>query len=308
MKKVLFLIALAVPVAILMAAEPVNTPFISSPNSFSIQMPDEYTLILDEVGYIGAFTALPKGNRLGVKFTPPAYPFKITQVAYALSDFPNYDRACNVVMFSEGLSGAPSSELGRKNGVKATAALDFYWVDVTSLNLTVNSGAFFVAVEYATDSFPAIAIDGSSPQHHASWFYTTFQDDPGHPRWEPFDNINSQFPNMTMGDTFDIMIRAKGTAPGVGEVELEPAVMAIWSSSIILASEGTVNYTLPEAGTADISLWDASGRLVKTIYSGSSAAGEHSISWNASGLANGAYFMRLKTATDVKVAKIILAN
>ena len=69
-----------------------------------------------------------------------------------------------------------------------------------------------------------------------------------------------------------------------------------------------VNFSLPSAGTATISVFDVAGRQVETIHAGELSPGSHSVSWDASRFANGVYFVRLASpagtlATQVMVLK-----
>ncbi len=309
MKKVLFLMALAIPVAFLVAAElPVDHLYTTTTTANStLAMPDEWDLVLDEAVPTGFGFKMSAGDRMGVKFTPPNYPFTINEAAYAPTgwgdDPDNWNASCKLVFFAGG--DTPGSTLGSKDAA-ATEQGNWNWFSVTSLNMVINSGSFFFAVENKVDDNPGLLLDGGAPLHHASWMYTIFQGETQR-KWAAYDSIDAGL-TKALGDTVDLMLRIRGEAAGIGEVELKPDVVRIAPSATILASNGTVNYYLPSAGMADISLWDASGRLVRTLYSGNAAAGEHSISWNAQGLAGGAYFIRLKTATDVKVTKIVLAD
>jgi len=73
----------------------------------------------------------------------------------------------------------------------------------------------------------------------------------------------------------------------------------------------TVSFSLPVAGTIDLSVYDVSGRLVTTLARGLRAAGPHRETWDgtdASGLAvgSGVYFVRLSAAGETATTKMVL--
>ncbi len=70
----------------------------------------------------------------------------------------------------------------------------------------------------------------------------------------------------------------------------------------------TVKISFNVAVAQDVSLkvYDLSGRLVKTLYSGASLAGAQSIVWNANDLATGTYICRLAGENVSQVRKIVL--
>lgn len=58
-------------------------------------------------------------------------------------------------------------------------------------------------------------------------------------------------------------------------------------------NSATVSFRLDAPGTATLSLYDATGRLTRTIVQTQFAAGEHRVQLNAAGLPSGVYFLRL---------------
>lgn len=82
-----------------------------------------------------------------------------------------------------------------------------------------------------------------------------------------------------------------------------------------MAGSGSVGiyYQLPEAGSMTLSVFDASGRLVRTLSSGHASAGGHSLSWNRTDDAGrhvptGVYFVRLDDGADTRTAKVTIVK
>jgi hypothetical protein len=68
----------------------------------------------------------------------------------------------------------------------------------------------------------------------------------------------------------------------------------------------SISYTLAEAGNVNLSVYDISGRRVATLVDGYQEAGEHSVSWEASGVSSGVYFYKLSTADYTATKKMHL--
>jgi putative lipoprotein (rSAM/lipoprotein system) len=65
-----------------------------------------------------------------------------------------------------------------------------------------------------------------------------------------------------------------------------------------------LRYTLPVQGRAAISLFSASGRLLREISDKWESAGGHNAAIPAAGLSAGTYFLRVQTATHAAIAKV----
>jgi len=166
---------------------------------------------------------LSPGYRLAVKFTPPAYPFEITQAAYAPWNWEDGWGAAVKLLFYAGGASGPGTELASKT-VAAASPDKWNWFDVTDLdNRTINSGDFYCAVEMTQNRVPFFIYDGGAPLHHVSWFYP-----PSAAKWYNWDNVNVIDPNgdtLVLGEEADMMIRVKGYIPGGAKVVLTPTVV-----------------------------------------------------------------------------------
>ncbi len=75
----------------------------------------------------------------------------------------------------------------------------------------------------------------------------------------------------------------------------------------------TIKFALPEATTAELEVYDLSGRRVATLYSGAAEAGEREVVWNLAGddgsaVAPGVYIYRLRTPGDVAARRLVVAR
>lgn len=192
---------------------------------------EEVTLKYDEASPVGFGFKLDAGNKVAVKMTPPSYPFEITEAAYVpmgwADDPDNWDEACYLVFLGDGTE--PGAELGRKE-VSGTVSFDFNWFDVSDLDITINSGSFYFAVENKVNDNPGLALDGGKPLNHVSWLYVVYVGETD-PRWAPFDSIDAGI-GVALGDSVDAMLRVKGLVPGNKEVVLTPTIVKHNSYSI----------------------------------------------------------------------------
>jgi hypothetical protein len=73
-------------------------------------------------------------------------------------------------------------------------------------------------------------------------------------------------------------------------------------------STGTTRFVvrLPRAGLVDLSLFDLAGRRVTTLVHGTEAAGERTVTWDATGARSGLYFARLSVDGEVRTTRVAL--
>lgn len=323
MKKALIVLALCLPLAALLAATwPTGIePAASDMNQAVIASPDLQELIYDESDPSGGWglAISSDGHKMAIKCTPKSYPFAIGTAIYAPIVWSQNEAAWadpgDLVFFGTNLQGYPGTELGR---IQITPYEQGNWneFDVSSLNINITSGSFFFAIECIKDygsvpGYPGTMLDFAKPVHHVSWAFTSFTSpDSNWDGWLPFDEfgLSGAWPDdMSVGDSVDLMMRVRGDAPPIGIVELGPGgVIAVFPK--LVASSGNISYTLPTAADVEISLWDALGRKVEVLHSGSDNPGEHTLVWDGSTLARGTYFVRLKAGNHLQTAKVVLVD
>jgi subtilisin family serine protease len=71
-------------------------------------------------------------------------------------------------------------------------------------------------------------------------------------------------------------------------------------------SATVLNYTLTEAGSVTLSVYNILGRSVDILHQGSQQAGDYAIAWDASDLPSGIYFARLKAGRHSESIKLLL--
>ncbi len=68
----------------------------------------------------------------------------------------------------------------------------------------------------------------------------------------------------------------------------------------------TIGFTLPNTADVSLKIYDVMGREVATLVSDKLTAGSHSFQWNASNLASGVYFYRLKAGSFTATKRLTL--
>ncbi|GJQ33407.1 MAG: hypothetical protein HBSAPP04_22460 [Ignavibacteriaceae bacterium] len=67
-----------------------------------------------------------------------------------------------------------------------------------------------------------------------------------------------------------------------------------------------IRYALPADGFAEMKVYNATGELVKVLISGEMPAGQHQVTFDATGLNSGVYFVRLVSKSGQSIRKVSL--
>ncbi len=101
---------------------------------------------------------------------------------------------------------------------------------------------------------------------------------------------NGNHPATFDGPRSNYAIRFTTGATGVAESTHPMERPALMVSSTLLRNSGTLRFSLPAKADVSIKLFDVSGRLVKDLYTGKTAAGVHTLSFQLPG--SGVYFLQ----------------
>ena len=119
----------------------------------------------------------------------------------------------------------------------------------------------------------------------------------------------------SMGSTIDGVAIA-GPASGVMRVAVAPAAAEAapaktsWFELATYPTPShpstTVAYSLLQAETVRLSVYDVLGREVRRLVDGDQAAGRHEVVFDAGTLPSGTYFYRIETPSGVQTRKLVL--
>jgi hypothetical protein len=90
---------------------------------------------------------------------------------------------------------------------------------------------------------------------------------------------------------------------GINEANGNVAISEVYPNPT--SGETTINYTIANAENVKVLVVDVTGKVVKTVENGLQLAGDHSVSFDAAGLANGAYYVNIVTEASTVTKKFI---
>ena len=113
---------------------------------------------------------------------------------------------------------------------------------------------------------------------------------------------------LIQGDPTDFIVGIYMGLQGVEESEspTKPLTYSLAVKQNPIYRNGELTFSVPKATEVNIGLYDASGRLVRTLASGRFNAGVHSVRLEAKGLANGVYFVNMKAEGYKAVKKVVI--
>lgn len=88
--------------------------------------------------------------------------------------------------------------------------------------------------------------------------------------------------------------------------EIIPADLSLQNYPNPFNASTTVSYSLPGEAEVSICIYNLLGQRVAILFEGTQQAGEHSISWDASGFPSGIYFARLDAGGNSQNVKMVL--
>jgi len=92
----------------------------------------------------------------------------------------------------------------------------------------------------------------------------------------------------------------------VDEASLPAAVELLQNYPNPFNPSTNIRYRISDIRHLKLSVHDLLGREVAVLVDGTMPAGEHSVTWNATGLAGGVYYCRMQTATMTATRKLLL--
>ena len=107
----------------------------------------------------------------------------------------------------------------------------------------------------------------------------------------------------------DAYYRDEAWGQGLGIENAEPpAVSGIAVSPNPVSSQGVVSFTLAGPGRTVMSVYDISGRAVRTVLDRGMEQGDHSVNVDASGLGAGVYFVRVQSETGSASGRFVVLD
>ena len=329
-----------------------------------------------ENGYSGN-AAVVSQVTLVDRFTPTSYPATFTSVCVAFiaqAGGPSTIPFEVVAYDDDGAAGAPGTILGSLSatatnipGISGAITLVYQTVDISGLDLNIESGNVFIGVRFAPVPAPNVfvASDESTGQPvgvGGGYFGTvpvaggpvtfaqlgtaaTFPayraqfiravEGPAGPATVTLspeagtvaaggsqaiavtvDATNSEVGTyqaqivIATNDpanpvlTVPVTIIVQEVVAGEGQADL-PAEVTLYQNYPNPVSQATrIKFALPAAAAVDVRVYDVAGRMVATLMQGEQTAGFHEVSWDASALASGVYFVRMQAGSEMRTMRL----
>jgi len=188
----------------------------------------------------------------------------------------------NMILGSRSTSDATEARLDISNGVASLDANGF----VGAVQMTLSHGAGFsleltdkaMVAEYRTDNNSTRLII-VAPES---------------------DNLFTANGHFTVEDIIVANVSGEAAVIMPSELTLSKAYPNPFNPSTSL------NVYVPADGMVSLSVYNVMGQEVATLHSGNMAAGSHTVTWNASDMTSGLYFVRAESSDGVAVQKVML--
>ena len=188
----------------------------------------------------------------------------------------------NIILGGRSTSDATEARLDISNGVASLDANGF----VGAVQMTLSHGAGFsieltdraMVAEYRTDdnSTRLIIVAPES------------------------DNLFTAGGDFTVEDIIVANVSGEATITMPSELILSKAYPNPFNPST------SMNVYVPADGMVNLAVYNVMGQKVATLYSGNMAAGSHSVTWNASQMTSGLYFVRAESSMGISIQRISL--
>ena len=243
----------------------------------------------------GAYVTV-SGERLAVRFTPTGYPAKLN-----FASFYNRDSNKNIklnVYDDNGSGGTPGTALLSSSIFVTPQPNSWNNVDLSNKAIQINSGDFYIGLEWITPEEPVVGYDEEFPYAGRSWYYDVTIN-----KWSNFIEDGDPW------DKRDLMI-------GAG-LELATSVVVVDDETLpndfSLAqnypnpfnSNTTISFALPEKEFVSLKVYDVLGREVTTLVNSNKDAGRFQAEFIANGLASGVYIYRIQAGKFNAMGKMI---
>ena len=136
--------------------------------------------------------------------------------------------------------------------------------------------------------------------------------------WSMTDEIESDLHLVIKGEAYNLKEIASIDVP---TTSLDNMVLVVGDINSFLAPEEfalsaaypnpfnpstSLDLSLNHSGNVNVKIYNVVGQVVTTLANGHMNAGYHTLTWDASSMASGMYFIKVETGSNVAVQKIML--
>ncbi len=163
-----------------------------------------------------------------------------------------------------------------------------------------NSNPFWLVLHWLSNSpsAPYVGMDNTIPRDSVSYWYWTEPSNYGWRAWYPYDFMMRVYTDYT---------------PGITDNQKTPVDKFILYHPVPnpFTNKVRILFHLPEQKEIKLNVYDATGRMIKSLINGKMEKGRHLIIWNGEdnqnrGVSSGIYFIKADYANKIYTEKVIL--
>ncbi|MFZ5519292.1 MAG: S8 family serine peptidase [Candidatus Zhuqueibacterota bacterium] len=251
-------------------------------------------LFYDDGTHEGGVYVTGAGERLAVEFTPPTYPAKLSFVNFYI-----YGDAASLklnVIDDNGSAGVPGSALLASPVTFTPQGNAWNTVDLSAKNIQINSGNFYISMEWLAGGEPSLGYDEDFPYAGRSWYFDGAA-------WSNFIDDGDPW------DKRDLMIGAglqMNTPVIEDESEHQPERYTLAQNyPNPFNATTTILFTLPHREFVTLKIYDLLGREIATLARDQFDAGTHRIHLSTVHFNSGLYLYRIQAGAFVETKKML---
>ncbi|MBN1619432.1 T9SS type A sorting domain-containing protein [candidate division WOR-3 bacterium] len=251
--------------------------------------------------WLGYFTEPATGSSwngdssgYGNMFVPPNYPFTLDSIGFYPATVTTAGSVDFVVMDDDGTDGGPGTILFSSRMTVNTGNAGFWFNIPVNPSISITEGAFYVGAITVTN---------------ASFSTGTNAVPPGAVSRRAYEFTGSWAPSRDAGIQ-EVWVIAHGTWSSVGVDEIGVSVPSLFrlACPTFVTSASLYNLSLVTESDVTVSLFDVSGRNVRTLFSGKLSSGNHNLGFNTEDLSTGLYFLRANVNGSERSLKVNLVK
>ena len=104
----------------------------------------------------------------------------------------------------------------------------------------------------------------------------------------------------------DVQIRLSNLTLGIDDIKTIPEDVCITIYPNPFNAQTSIHFSLSKPSPVEVKIYDITGRLVQSLFTGNLNGGNHSLAWNAGNFPSGLYFASLKTSEFEEIKKLVL--
>ncbi|MCI0494167.1 S8 family serine peptidase, partial [candidate division KSB1 bacterium] len=237
------------------------------------------------------------GERLAVRFTPTSYPATLKLASFYNNRDSNKSLKLNIYD-DNGSNGKPGTSLISSSILVVPEPNSWNQVDLSTRDIKVNSGDFYISLEWVVADDPSLGYDEEFPYAGRSWYYDVALNN-----WSNFIEDGDPW------DKRDLMIGAGlelTTVVQNEQTKILPQEYALLQNyPNPFNSSTTISFALPKKEFVELKIFDILGREVMMLVNDVKEAGNYQINFISQNVTSGLYIYKIQAGSYSAVKKML---